>query len=393
MKVDIFTLFYDTTNYGGALQAFAMASYLNGVPGIDAEQAYYKVIYRPHHFSKQIKKALNPALLLRYIKHKLFFKRYNKHADIVTAYTAQKRSAFVSFADCYIPHTFKVYSYPDANEINGDVFITGSDQVWNDAFSDEGYWLTFVPEGKYKMSYAPGMLSKPLTDEQKNRYKAALSTFDAISVREESSVNLLKPLTDKPIEWVVDPTLLLNQEEWDKVCAERQIKEKYVFCYFLGELSIENKDIFEFAKRKGLKVVTMPYLCYTAKEDGDFGDYKIYDAGPSEFLSYIKHAEYVFTDSFHASVFSLIYHRNFFVFDRKSFKGMNNRIASLTYLFDAQDRYCDSKEKTTLEYIENLPPKDYSKPFPKYEAMKQKSIYFLKSNLAKAEEKLKKNDK
>ena len=178
-------------------------------------------------------------------------------------------------------------------------------------------------------------------------------------------------------------------EEWDDVCAGRQIKERYLFCYFLGELFIKNKDIVEFARRKGLKIVTMPYLCASAMQDGDFGDYRIYDAGPSEFLSYIKYADYVFTDSFHASVFSLIYHKIFFVFDRRSYTGMNNRITSLLNLFGIQDRYCSSKGKATLEYIESVSCMKYSQPSLELEMAKARSLRYLKDCLAKAEEKTK----
>ena len=199
---------------------------------------------------------------------------------------------------------------------------------------------------------------------------------------------MLQPLVDKKVEWVLDPTLLLSREDWDNICSVNKIEERYVFCYFLGELSLSNKKIIEFARSKNLKVVSMPYLAWTSKRDSNFGDYKIYDATPPDFISLIKHAEYVFTDSFHATVFSHIYHKNFFVFNRAGLKSMNDRIYSLTSLFDTQERFCDTKEKISLHYIEGLPPIDYGKTFPKFEAMKEKSINFLKENLKRAEEKI-----
>ena len=180
--------------------------------------------------------------------------------------------------------------------------------------------------------------------------------------------------------------MLLSLEKWDNICSEQKIGEKYIFCYFLGALSVQNSEITQFAHKRGLKVVTMPYLCGTCHDDSNFGDYKIYDAAPQDFISLIKHAEYVFTDSFHATVFSHIYKKNFFVFNRAGLKSMNDRIYSLTSLFNTQERFCDTKEKETLEYIENLPPIDYSNPFLKLEEMKEKSIEFLKINLKKADE-------
>ncbi len=392
MKIGILTFFKNSTNYGGILQAYALTKTLNSMgKDISAEQICFekRSVDAPSSTLAKIKKALNPAFLCRHIVANVRGLALKRDLNRYFASRNQKKPSFQIFIDRYVPHTEIVYDQTNIASVLEDVFITGSDQVWNFTFSDKVYLLDFVPNGKFKMSYAAGMRKDLLNEGQRAFFKASLSSFDAISVREESSVDILSPLADKPVQWVADPTLLLNQEEWDEVCSGRRIKERYVFCYFLGELSIKNKDIMGFASKRGLKVVVMPYAADTAKKDGDFGNYRIYDEGPSEFLSYIKYADYVFTDSFHASVFSLIYHRDFFVFNRKGQKGMSNRIESLTYLFDVKDRYCDCKQKSTLKYIESLPPIDYNRSFPRYQAMKQKSIYFLRSSLAEAEKKMK----
>lgn len=384
MKIYIVSLFHNTTNYGGVLQAYALTSVITNKTGNEAKQLDYKHLREKSAWHHKLKKLFNLKKIVVYFKDKLFTtnKKYFQQLK------KQRERAFQLFVRENIPSTI-VYEKGSIGKslIETDVFITGSDQVWNVEYYDEVYRLEFVPSTKYKFSYAAGVSSGELTEEQKSIFKKALSTFDAVSVREESAVSTLQSLTDKKVEWVLDPTLLLSREDWDNICSEKRINEKYVFCYFLGKLSLSNKKIIEFAHSKGLKVVSMPYLAWTSKRDSDFGDYKIYDATPTDFISLIKHAEYIFTDSFHAAVFSHIYHKNFFVFNRAGLKSMNDRIYSLTSLFDTQERFCDTKGKMSLKYIESSPPIDYDKPFPKFEAMKEKSINFLKNNLKRAEEK------
>ena len=384
--VGVVSLFYNSTNYGGVLQSYALVKGLNSLD-VNAYQICYQRVSIAS--KRRFLNIFNPVKLCRFVKGKIHNLRNAENRKKVSEITAKRFKPFSLFVNANIPKTDKVYNQ---NTIKGilddtDIFITGSDQVWNVNYYDEIYRLDFVPQTKYKFSYAAGVSSGELTKKQKNIFQKSLSTYDSISVRERETVNVLQSLTDKKVEWVLDPTLLLSREKWDNVCANRKIEEAYIFCYFLGSLSIDNGKIIEFAHKRGLKVVMMPYLTGTSCDDSDFGDYKIYDAAPQDFISLIKYAEYVFTDSFHATVFSHIYKKNFFVFNRAGLKSMNDRIYSLTSLFDTQDRFCDTKERDNLEYIESLPPIDYNRPFPKFEAMKEKSINFLKNNLKRAEEK------
>ncbi len=385
--VGVVSLFYNSTNYGGVLQSYALVNGLNSL-GVNAYQICYQRVSIAS--KRRFLKLFSPLKLCRFVKNKIRKFKNRKNIEKVGAIAAKRFKPFALFVNANIPKTDKAYNQNTIKETlnDTDIFVTGSDQVWNVNYYDEIYRLDFVPQTKYKFSYAAGVSSGELTKKQKNIFQKSLSTYDSISVREREAVNVLQPLSDKKIEWVLDPTLLLSREKWDNVCANRKIEEAYIFCYFLGSLSIDNGKIIEFAHKRGLKVVMMPYLTGTSCDDSDFGDYKIYDAAPQDFISLIKYAEYVFTDSFHATVFSHIYKKNFFVFNRAGLKSMNDRIYSLTSLFDTQDRFCDTKERGNLEYIESLPPIDYNRPFPKFEVMKEKSIDFLKENLEKAEEKI-----
>ena len=181
---------------------------------------------------------------------------------------------------------------------------------------------------------------------------------------------------------MLDPTLLLDREDWDRVCASRVVNDDYLFCYFLGDNKRERRLALKFARQENLKVVSVPLTGAKIYSDLKYGDIVLLAASPEEFISLIKHARYIFTDSFHAVVFSKIYERQYFVFNRDKKESMNSRIYDITKLFHTQERFCDSKEKESLAYINSLPDIDYSVSNRDFDEMKEKSIQFLKTNLA-----------
>lgn len=135
-------------------------------------------------------------------------------------------------------------------------------------------------------------------------------------MRERSSVPILENNIGEKVEVVVDPVLLLSKEQWDKEMRPTSIKDRYVFCYLLGE-GYENREAVKaFALRMNCQLVTVPHIINVNEQDRNFGDIQDYTSGPAEFLSLIKNAEVVITDSFHATVFSMIYHKPFYVLER-----------------------------------------------------------------------------
>ncbi len=376
-KIGILTHFYKSKNYGGVLQAYALVSYVNA-SFMRTEQICYKS--NTVNFSLPHKED-NKKIFLRYFSPKkilrklVFFAKKNK--------LALRYNAFEKFYE-YIPHSENVFNKHNVKNStnNYDIFITGSDQVWNMTWFDPNYFLEFVPDEKKKIAYAVSMGHSSLTEEQKDYLKRVLPTFTAISVREKDMVDLLQPLTDKKIEWVLDPTLLLDKGDWDEICPERRIKEKYLFCYFLGHDERIRKLAKKHAKKNNLKIVNLPHLCGIAKADIGFGNYKLYDVAPNDFISLIKYADCVFTDSFHACVFSGIYNKNFVAFNRHGMESMATRIYSLCELFECRDHFCDCEEKFNIDYIGRLEPIDYNKDFTLLKEMKERSIDFLKNNLS-----------
>ena len=369
MKIGIVTQYYKSENYGGNLQAYALCEFLNA-HGYHAEQVSVDRRFEsPLHMAKQI----------------LFGVKQIKTISILSGLRARSK-AIGDFNQNAIPHSMAYTNRNIAECVDGyDALITGSDQVWHPFAICNAYLLDFVPSSKMKLSYAASMSVNDLTSEQRERYRKSLRDYTAISVREEQAVKLLQPLTDKEIECTIDPTMLLSKEDWDRVCTERRIHEKYIFCYFLGDNSGHRRVVEEYAKQRGLTIVTLPHLLGKFREcDKTFGDYKLYDISPSDFISLIKFAEIVFTDSFHASVFSILYEKEFYVFERGYQKSMGSRLYTLTSLFDITEHFCDSEDKISMEYICNTQPICYDKEFSKFIKLKEKSKNFLVRNLSES---------
>ncbi len=372
-KIGILTHYYKSQNYGGNLQAYALAAALNQMERQCEQISFVK--------RKEIVNRSLKANVKKFIKIPLILcRRYiSKKCDL----HKKRAEAFYNFNQNIIPHSYEIYDETNIGDCieKYDVFLTGSDQVWNLSWYNPEFFLDFVPSDKKKISYSASIGKDYLTDAQKEIFKKSLKDFVAVSVREPSSVKLIEDLTPVPVVSTLDPTLLLEREDWDEVSSKRLIEEDYVFCYFLGNYKKTRKLVNKFAKKHALKIAAIPYTAGIVLSDRNFGDYRLIDASPEDFISLIKHAKYVFTDSFHAVVFSHIYSKELFVFNRDKKALMNGRIKDITALFGCQERYCDTNEKMKLEYIENLQPIDYSSETEEFITKKKESIEFLANNL------------
>ena len=383
-RVGILTLYHNTINYGGSLQAYALCKCLLN-EGYKPEQIAYVgevsrknqikgvlsnnckgLLYKTIQFAKKI--ILKPLVLCEEKKHNLYYRRHQ---------------AFSHFNKEVIPHTQEVYTKKTIRKTDSifDAFIVGSDQVWNVAIADTAYFLDFVSANKLKMSYAASIARDSLTREEQKVFLDYLKDYKAVSVREKNAEKLLEGLSPFPLQTVLDPTLLLGRDDWDKVCATRQIPEEYVFCYFLGDNKKERKLALQFAKAKGWKLIALPHTSGIKLMDKKFGDERLYDVSPEQFLSLIKYSRYVFTDSFHAVVFSNIYQKQYFVFNRSKRGEMSSRIVNITELFCQEERFCAGDERETREYIISLPDIDYTQKNYDFERLREESIEFLKNNL------------
>ncbi len=386
LKIAILTEYYNSNNYGGVLQAYALTKVLNKEFGMAAEQLCYQKAAAPVEERIEMRLLLTDCKqFLRKTARKLIHQFFSAtFARNELKQIPQRETLIHRFAD-RIPHSAVVYNDESIkNCVNFyDAFIVGSDQVWRN-FSDRAYWLEFVPSSKIKLSYAASIARDYLNEDEKDFFQTALKDFNAVSVREESAVSLLQDCCNTKPQWVLDPTLLLDRSQWDAMCSERKIEGDYLFFYFLGMSKKHRWVVSQYAKRKHLKVVFLPYLRGRFELcDAFLGNrgQRLLDVSPSDFISLIKNATCVVTDSFHATVFSEIYQKEFFVFERPEKVSMRSRIDSLMKIFATENRYCDTKEKQTVQYMEACLPMEHALKNPKYENLKTASLAFLKQNL------------
>ena len=245
---------------------------------------------------------------------------------------------------------YKTYKELSEQCVNYSNVIVGSDQLWLPVNVVADYYtLNWVPDNVNKVSYATSFGVSTVPDKYKNDYKKFLNRINCLSTREEAGVKLVEQLSDNKATLVCDPTLLLNKEEWMDIQKEEPIiKEKYILCYFLGK-NIEHRKFAERLKEKtGCKIVSLNHADEYVKYSDKFCDYAPYDIGPAEWINLIRNAEYVCTDSFHGTVFSLINNTKFFTFERYSNKNSkvstNSRIYSLLGIVDLKERILSGTE-------------------------------------------------
>lgn len=226
------------------------------------------------------------------------------------------------------------------NKINDfNNIIVGSDQVWNPNFgrlSDEELLLHVNPSKR--VSYAASFGITKLPEQYEDKVRKELSKFKAISVREDAGKKIVEELTERTdVEVLVDPTMLLTSEEWDKVSKKPTMlhTDKYILNYYLGELSDSRKEeINRVAKENNCEIINI------LDKNSPF-----YECGPSEFLYLEKNAFLICTDSFHSCVFAILYNTPFLVFDREQegLVSMNSRIDTLLSKFKLEDRRYSNK--------------------------------------------------
>ena len=389
MKIGIITMFYKTINYGGKLQAYALCNALNKM-GHDAEQIKYerkegfvsrKELKREHFATLNIKEKFIKVII--YIWKRIFNKLQQKQICSINEEMKNRKKAFEQFSFKNIYSSEGCYDSFSVNDVEDkyDAFIVGSDQIWSEFSIDVGYSLDFVNSNKMKVAYAASGIGKSISSRHSKIFSKILPTYKAVSVREKHAVDLLQPMYNKKIKHVCDPVLLLSSLEWDKISSARIVKEKYIFCYFLGEDKKFRKLAIEFAKKRGLKTVFIPFLKGRyCSADYKIGDYRIVDASPSDFISLIKNAEYVFTDSFHVCAFSTIYQKQFFAFKRSDTGGIE-RIKNIIELSGAHDHLIDEKNNLKITFLESMPEISYNHVNENIEKFRNESFEFLENAL------------
>lgn len=261
--------------------------------------------------------------------------------------------------------------------------LVGSDQLWLPGNIAAGYYtLNFVPETVNTIAYATSFGQSSLPKDSARKAALFLKKIRHIGVREESGQKLVKELAGRDVPVVCDPTLLFTGEEWLSIQKDEPIVEdKYILCYFLGN----NPPHREFAKRlreaTGCKIIALTHLDEFVKSDESYADETPYNVNPADFLNLIRNATYVCTDSFHCSVFSMLYKKVFFTFKRyarKTKSSTNSRLDTLFRLAGVSERILEGTEDIQKCLYMEI---DYNSVHQNFAKIREESYQYLQKAL------------
>lgn len=359
------------TNYGQVLQCYALYEILMRY------NWNVKVIPYREKISKDIIKQKLPFTFLN-----LLYENWMR-VNILKYDSAVRMKKFIGFMKRNVDMAPLCYDIDDVERLTAEcsMFIAGSDQIWHPKLVNEFYMLNFGGKEKKRISYATSGIIPEISDFVTDKYKKlgiALNSFDYISLREKTGVEILKKYTHTPIEEVLDPTLLLESKEWDKIASSRIINEPYILCYSLEGINSYKMLLRELKTYyKAEKVVYIKSNLVPDEFPSDF--IKIDNAGPEEFLSLIKYSNAICTDSFHGIAFSINYKKQYCLFERlntNEFSCKNRANALLEKLNLKINKVSSLKDIATISTI------DYSEVNKLLEMERKRSLDFLKKAIS-----------
>jgi len=306
---------HNEPNYGTMLQAYALANTIESLGGV-AEYISYQNFIKKNFIGKVLYYAIRPHIIAQKFNENKKMNNIDDYSFFCSSEFVDTMREFEIFYNQYIPHSKITYNPKTIhNAIEYSKYIVGSDQTWSPNLYNKYSinFLDFVKDDLKKNAYAPSLGTTDISEEFKNILKLKLAKFVNLSCREKQNCELIERLTEKEVTHVLDPTLLLTADKWDMVAKEVNMPPHYVLCYILGE----KKCISDFAEILGEnKNIPVYYIAvrpiYLQKNNSLNG------IGPSQLISLIKNATYVVTDSFHGTIFSINYKRNFYSFTKRS---------------------------------------------------------------------------
>lgn len=371
------------TNYGTALVGYAMLKKIQQL-GYEVEVIQYTKKLSIRQKAAFVVNALR-AGEWKNIKHRLRAKQINKKYPAYDADIAERTKAVNAYkAEKLFPlfHEYIGYEALHKGSLNYDVIVVGSDQVWTPmSLPNKFYNLLFVDDNIPKVAYASSFGVSEIPAFQKKATGAYLDRFKAIGVREQRGKEIVEELSHKKAVVVVDPTLLLDSKEWEEEVMFSHVNETepYIFCYFLGTNQEARRAVNELKRQTGYKIITIRHMDEYVADDEDFGDEAPYNVDPNDFVKYISKAEYVCTDSFHCTAFSIQFHRKFMTFYRFSTSskvGRNSRIDSLFSILDIDRSHI---YRGDIKLINNKI--DWCKTDEKLSELRTRSLNFLRKSL------------
>ena len=301
-------------NYGQILQCYAMVRLLRKYD-YKAKVIRYRVLGKNE----------NHAMKYKGIFRRLYETYYELNMENISF--VKRKLLFQLFMIRRIPHTIVNYNVSEIEKCTQkfDLLVCGSDQIWNPKAYDPVYYLGFGDVKQKRYALAPSLGITKTTGVEGNLKKAIyyIEKLDKVYVREKKGAEILQCYSDKEINTMLDPTLYIDSKEWDKIAKNRIIQDKYMLCYMLGDLSTNKRKIRAIKEALDINKIVIIATKNTNKNVSSFGDV-MYNVSPEMFLSLIKYAEVVCTDSFHGTAFSIVYNKRFYVTERNVESGVGN---------------------------------------------------------------------
>lgn len=346
MRIGLVT-WYKFQNFGTVLQAYALQKTVQGLG--------YSCTIIPNHSEKQeLKSKLTidefGYKLRRKIKKLLKIYEYKYLAQYDDEYKLRGQ-LFEDFIESYL-HEGPLLSLHDYEQYY-NAFICGSDQIWSPAIFDPFYFFDFVKNKKKTIAYAPSIGRNNIYSHQKVDYARLIGEINYLSVREKRGAEIIKALSGRDAKIVLDPTLLLDESQWNSLIECNDEKEPYVLCYFLGEISTFYKYIKKVREKLNCKII----IVANKISDWQYKRECITVVSPQRFLSLIYHASLVLTDSFHGIAFSINFHKQFLSFLRfkeKNEKSQNSRVFNILDMFNLRSRLIQNSTELISQLNTNI---------------------------------------
>lgn len=366
MKYGIIT-FHRAINFGAVLQAYALRKIIQK-SGRECDIIDYRSDFIENTYKEP---RLIEQLNLKRIYNIIFR----------NGYLIFDKESFTKFLEEYLDVNGKNYFEKKQMkdlEKKYDKFIVGSDQVWNHNCTnfDKTYFLDFFDNSNKKTSYAASFGLEKISDEYVEEYKNLLNNFKSISVREKQGAEIVKKLIGKEVPVVLDPTLLLDVNEWKEIARGNIINEKYILVYLLAE----TKSIIKFAKKlgkqKGLKVIYINDRLFKK-----IGIKNLSKISPNYWITLFANAEYIVTNSFHGTAFAINFNKDFYTELLPKGAKVNSRLINILELVGLNERLINTKEKKDKNKYLNMNSINYELVNKKLQKAREKSIEYINSEI------------
>lgn len=360
MKIKTITC-HDVYNVGASLQAYALQTFLESL-GNEVEIIDYKPDYLSNHYN--LKAIANPLFDKPFLREMYLLAKLPERIKLIKG---KRKRNFDDFKANYLKLTDRYITIDDLrfNPPDAELYFAGSDQIWNTLFQngkDPAFYLNFGSDDIKRASYAASFATETIPIEYRSVISQWLAKLDYISVRESSGLNILKSLGINNGVQVLDPVFLLNKKCWESFDLSINTKDDYVLVYDFDN----SKNVREIVQKISNETSCNIYSI----QSFDYADKCFNQSGPIEFLKLVYNAKYIVSNSFHATAFSIIFGKQFWVLNRE--EAINTRMIDLTKSLGILDRMVSKKNEVSIES-----EIDYNEVYDKLNLMIDLSIEYI----------------